>query len=224
MVGMDNLMTIGAFALETGLTVAALRHYDDVDVLKPAAVDPTTGYRRYRADQVRQAKLICALRAVDLPVDEIRDVLEADDDRFLHQALERHRRRLDDRAAAVARMTADLEEYLDKGLPMPALKGCRPVQVKLEAADPAFYEQAFGVKYDESISSFQFGTYGTEAFFLVTIGDQGSGYLVDDLEAVHRRAVEAGAREIDPPTRYPGMPRRSVVEDPSGNRVFLYQG
>ena len=43
----EQLMSIGRFARLTGLTVKALRHYDEVGLLRPAAVDPGTGYRSY---------------------------------------------------------------------------------------------------------------------------------------------------------------------------------
>ena len=43
----SELMTIGRFARVTGLTVKALRHYDEVGLLRPAAVDAETGYRSY---------------------------------------------------------------------------------------------------------------------------------------------------------------------------------
>ncbi len=35
----DDLMTIGRFAHISGLSVHSLRHYDDVGLLAPAAVD-----------------------------------------------------------------------------------------------------------------------------------------------------------------------------------------
>lgn len=38
-----QLMSIGRFARLTGLTVKALRHYDEVGLLRPAAVDAETG-------------------------------------------------------------------------------------------------------------------------------------------------------------------------------------
>jgi DNA-binding transcriptional MerR regulator len=38
----DELIEIGQFSAASGLTVAALRHYDEVGVLKPAEVDPKT--------------------------------------------------------------------------------------------------------------------------------------------------------------------------------------
>ena len=45
-------MQIGRFAHLTGLTVKALRHYDQIGLLRPAAVDPDTGYRTYAPEQV----------------------------------------------------------------------------------------------------------------------------------------------------------------------------
>lgn len=43
---------IGQFAQIAKVSVRALRHYDDVGLLRPAAVDPTTGYRSYVAAQL----------------------------------------------------------------------------------------------------------------------------------------------------------------------------
>ena len=68
----DDLLNIGAFAAATGLTIPALRHYDEIGLLKPAQVDPCTGYRRYRQDQLDDARLVCGLRAVGVPIGEVR--------------------------------------------------------------------------------------------------------------------------------------------------------
>ncbi|HET6501228.1 MAG TPA: MerR family transcriptional regulator, partial [Amycolatopsis sp.] len=67
---MDEL-TIGAFAARVGPAPSALRCYDDCDVLKPARVDDTTGYRHYRADQVERGLLLRDLRAAGLPLAEV---------------------------------------------------------------------------------------------------------------------------------------------------------
>jgi DNA-binding transcriptional MerR regulator len=67
-----NLLSIGVFALISGLSINALRHYDELGLLRPAVVAPHSGYRRYQRGQVRQAWLICALRRVDLPIDATR--------------------------------------------------------------------------------------------------------------------------------------------------------
>ena len=71
----DELMTIGRFARLSGVSVHALRHYDDIGLLVPAQVDAASGYRRYAAGQLRLARLIRALRWTDLPIDGIRQVL-----------------------------------------------------------------------------------------------------------------------------------------------------
>jgi DNA-binding transcriptional MerR regulator len=77
----EELLEIGRFSIRSGLSVAALRHYDDVGILKPAEVDPRTSYRRYHPSQISDARLICSLRGVDLPTDDLRKVLTAPDER-----------------------------------------------------------------------------------------------------------------------------------------------
>jgi DNA-binding transcriptional MerR regulator len=47
------MMKIGEFAGITGLSVKALRHYDERAVLAPADVDERSGYREYGESQVR---------------------------------------------------------------------------------------------------------------------------------------------------------------------------
>jgi DNA-binding transcriptional MerR regulator len=74
-VSTDDLLSIGVFSLVSGLSINALRHYDELGLLQPALVDPNTGYRRYRPGQVRPARMICALRGVDMPIDAVRQAL-----------------------------------------------------------------------------------------------------------------------------------------------------
>ncbi len=66
-----TLLTIGEFARLARLTTKALRIYDESGLLRPADVDPTSGYRRYDPDQVRVARLIGLLRAVDMSLSDI---------------------------------------------------------------------------------------------------------------------------------------------------------
>jgi DNA-binding transcriptional MerR regulator len=76
------MLTIGRFADATGLTVKALRHYDDIGLLVPARVDEDNGYRYYDTAQVEDAVTIRRLRALELPLDEIRELLAADGEDF----------------------------------------------------------------------------------------------------------------------------------------------
>jgi len=89
-----QLMPIGRFSRLTGVGVKALRHYDEVGLLVPAAVDDETGYRFYSPDQVDRAEAIRLLRRLDMPLDEIRSTLAADDPAALRAALVSHQRRM----------------------------------------------------------------------------------------------------------------------------------
>jgi DNA-binding transcriptional MerR regulator len=72
----DELMSIGRFARQSGLTIEALRHYDELGVLKPAEVDAFTGYRRYRPAQLEQARQVGWLRSLDVPLGQVRRWLD----------------------------------------------------------------------------------------------------------------------------------------------------
>ena len=87
-----QLLTIGDFAEQARLTPKALRIYDEIGLLRPADVDPLNGHRRYRAGQVRVARLIGMLRGADMSLAEIGLLLaDLDRDRELATArLERH--------------------------------------------------------------------------------------------------------------------------------------
>jgi serine/threonine protein phosphatase PrpC len=66
-----GLLTIGAFARATRLTPKALRLYDQLGLLPPAAVDPESGYRLYDPGQLERARLIARLRRLGMPLSEI---------------------------------------------------------------------------------------------------------------------------------------------------------
>jgi DNA-binding transcriptional MerR regulator/effector-binding domain-containing protein len=110
---MDTLLTIGEFSRMTHLSVKALRHYHDMGVLEPAAIDRFTGYRSYEASQVPSAQVIRRLRDLGMPLDSIRSVLAAPDvdsrNREIAAHLARMERQLEQTQAAVAGLRALLE-------------------------------------------------------------------------------------------------------------------
>ena len=114
----ERLLSIGQFARASGLTAKALRHYDAVGLLHPAVVEPGNGYRRYHAGQLAAARLIRRLRALDLPVAEVRRLLDLDtaDAGSMTAALLAHRRRLDARVTRMQRQLHDLDHLItDRG-------------------------------------------------------------------------------------------------------------
>jgi DNA-binding transcriptional MerR regulator len=72
---MENLMPIGQFASASRLSQKALRLYGENGLLAPAWVDPDSGYRYYRPEQLQAATLIAFLRRAGMPLAEIRAFL-----------------------------------------------------------------------------------------------------------------------------------------------------
>ena len=66
-----QLLSIGEFARQARLTPKALRLYDEIGLLRPAAVDPWHGHRRYQPEQVGVARLISMLRGVGMSLADI---------------------------------------------------------------------------------------------------------------------------------------------------------
>jgi len=96
--GPDELIPIGRFARLAGLSIGALRHYDELGILQPADVDRFTAYRRYRRAQIEVARMIRRLRDLELPIDEIRAVLAADDPAEQRRLIADHRARIEARS------------------------------------------------------------------------------------------------------------------------------
>jgi len=71
------MLSIGEFAGVTGLSVKALRHYDEKGALAPADVSDTSGYRRYDERQVRDGVVVKTLRDAGVPLPAVADALAA---------------------------------------------------------------------------------------------------------------------------------------------------
>ena len=85
------MLNIGDFAGITGLSVKALRHYDEKGLIVPESVDERSGYRRYAEGQVRAGAIVRALRAAGVPLPEIAGAAEPD---AAMTALRAHRERV----------------------------------------------------------------------------------------------------------------------------------
>jgi serine/threonine protein phosphatase PrpC/DNA-binding transcriptional MerR regulator len=69
-------LTIGAFARAARLSPKALRLYDELGLLRPARVDPASGYRLYEPSQLERARLVAWLRRLGMPLARIRVVCD----------------------------------------------------------------------------------------------------------------------------------------------------
>jgi DNA-binding transcriptional MerR regulator len=101
----DELLTISAFGRLVGLTPSALRFYDDCGLLRPAEVDEGNGYRYYAPEQEPRAALLRDLREIDLPLSEVRVVLDSGPTEAA-QVVTAHLRTVEGKADAARRAAA----------------------------------------------------------------------------------------------------------------------
>ena len=73
-----KLLSIGEFATASRLSSKALRIYDKRGIIPPAFIDPDSGYRYYKPEQLARARLVRLLRQMEMPLATIQDVMEAD--------------------------------------------------------------------------------------------------------------------------------------------------
>lgn len=93
------MLTIGTFARLAGVSVRMLRHYDQLGLLRPARVDPHSGYRLYSATQLDRANRLVALKDLAFSLDEVGTLLDSTDDTEVLRLLQARR---DDLAASIA--------------------------------------------------------------------------------------------------------------------------
>lgn len=105
---------IGEFSRLTQIPVKTLRYYDEIGLLRPARVDPATGYRHYTPAEVERLNRILVFRdlgftlgqigalvAENVPTEQIRGMLQLKRDE-LERTVERERERLGRAAARLA--------------------------------------------------------------------------------------------------------------------------
>ena len=109
----SRLLSIGEFAALTRLAPTALRYYDDAGLLRPAHVDPESGYRRYAREQIRDALLIRELRALAIPVAEVRALLDAGT-AGAHHRLDDHWRAVEARVAEARGRLGTAHRLIDR--------------------------------------------------------------------------------------------------------------
>jgi DNA-binding transcriptional MerR regulator len=66
---------IGALASLAGISVKALRFYDEIGLLRPASVDARSGYRHYSHQQLQRLAAIQELKTLGMSLSEIRGLV-----------------------------------------------------------------------------------------------------------------------------------------------------
>src|SRR6266536_5677035 len=138
-------------------------------------------------------------------------------------------------------MTA-LDEFIEKGVFMPALKGNRVAMINIAVNEleqsRRFYEEILNVEFAEERHgdgpvhlNATFGEWNTPNWLLLSLwpnsdraGTVDIGFLVEDLDGAYERALAAGATDVFGPRSIEGTPQPSpscvpgARAKPSGQR------
>lgn len=104
------LMPIGRFARASRLSVKSLRNYDESGLLPAVFVDPQSGYRYYRIEQLARADAIRSLRMVGMSLPKIAETLELDDP---EPVLMSHLEALEDQRLVLEQQARELKRRID---------------------------------------------------------------------------------------------------------------
>lgn len=169
--GSDDLIPTGRFAEASRLSLKALRIYDRLGLLRPVHVDRRNRYRYYHPEQIHRAKVIGLLRSLEVPLEAIRDILEAANGAQAVEILNAYWREVEERTDQGRRVVAYLEEILGGGEPM-----------------------GFAVKTRQVA-----GAKALSIIQEVYVKDL-EGFIVRSIRTLHRRTAEYGDRAIGHPT------------------------
>ena len=114
----SGLLSIGKMAELNQVSIPTLRLYDKLMLLRPAHVDPETGYRYYDIHQNARLDMIAYMKELGMSLTEIADVLRQEDVTLIEDVLARKNeqiheqiRELRARHDAVERAIASIERY-----------------------------------------------------------------------------------------------------------------
>ncbi len=89
------MFKIGEFSKLVHISSRMLRYYDKCGLIKPAQIDPFTGYRLYSAEQIPILYEIIKLRDMGFLVEEIETILPCfEDEEYMQKALDKKRQEI----------------------------------------------------------------------------------------------------------------------------------
>jgi len=183
--------TVGELSRLAGVTVRALRHYDEIGLVRPSQ-RTDAGYRIYDDRDVLRLQQVLVFRELGVALDEIGAAIDQADDRAA--LLRKHRDALVDKRARIDQMLAAVDEALEaleKG------KTMTPIDVKkiFEGFDREDYVEEAEQRWGHT------DAYKESARRTSTYGEQEWAEIRRESEAIYARLaalMQQGAAAADP--------------------------
>lgn len=117
---MSTRLAIGDFSKMTYLSIKSLRRYHDMGLLVPADVDQSSGYRYYEASQVPVGQVIRRFRDLGMPLEQVKQVIEASDQNERNDIIVGHLRQMETALQQTQQTVTSLRQLLEQpGAPPP---------------------------------------------------------------------------------------------------------
>jgi len=116
-------MKILELSQKTGISAKAIRYYEQIGILPPP-LRAVNGYRQYSQPDIERLQLVAGARRLDLPLDEIREILALRDRqeapcRALLDRLAQKADEIAERIASLQSLESELQELYALGLTFP---------------------------------------------------------------------------------------------------------
>lgn len=144
------MLTIGKMSLACHVSIKTLHHYDRIGLLKPALIDPETGYRYYSVSQIGTMVLICRYKRFGFSLKEIAELLKADPI-TRKQKLERQKQILRSRISEYELALRDLEVVQERNEERKDTEIMQDYQIK---AVEVLKQPVFGKRQTMSVGDF----------------------------------------------------------------------
>jgi len=193
------MFTIGDFARHGRVSVRMLRHYDATGLLRPAHVDPATGYRYYTAAQLARLNRVIALKDLGFTLQHVREIIDgAVTTEQLRGMLRLRRAELESTMAAAADRLTQVEARL-RAIESEGRMATDDVVIKRIPAVRVAELTATAVSFEPEAISPVIGPLYDELFRRLTaagITPSGPGvaYYEDDGQGAGRVVVHAGVQ------------------------------
>ncbi len=106
------MLQIGEFSRVCLVSVKTLHHYDRIGLLTPAEVDPFTGYRYYRTEQIDTMNYIRRLKRYGFSLEEIQRLITLSDHKELADALRRQKEKLKQKQQEMNAVLNELQAHI----------------------------------------------------------------------------------------------------------------
>lgn len=120
---LKDLFPIGTVAELFGVNVKTLRFYQEAGVLPPEYIDPKTGYRYYSTKQFERLNTIKYLRAMDIPLKQIKEFFDHRDVDTMLEILKSQREDIKEKIRKLDMIDKKIShriEQIEKAVTLPA--------------------------------------------------------------------------------------------------------